>query len=455
MPAMVEPKWSDEPDHKAIRTVVRQALQFASAEDFTLSFLAEGAFNKVYRIRDVKQDKDYVLRLTLPVDPIHKIECEAATLMYLRAHTSLPVPQIYSVCSAAELSGNGFEYMIEEYMPGQPLVDYWHKLSKEQLANIVRQLAVFQAELYRQQFDIIGGLRRSSSSIFRPERVSTQKLFWYDRYKDPAYKGPFNSSKDWIQAILQHALNESRQLYDREQAELWGDEEDENSDFEGIIGNIECLLVNLTRILTDLGISDFEENKTTLYHPDLNVYNLLINPQTGRITGIIDWENVAAVPLWAACELPALLLPYEKVRDTKPERGDYEDMGRQSYNEETGSQAFDNEGKCPKYWNDLFVWRAHELRAVYLEEMTRLCPEWIDMHYKSEALRDFIDVLQCSDLTYMASSVWEWIQALADGERRSFIKVRLEKEPVRADEDSNDEKVVETDAETGDMDKMV
>jgi Ser/Thr protein kinase RdoA (MazF antagonist) len=55
---------------------------------------------------------------------------------------------------------------------------------------------------------------------------------------------------------------------------------------------------------------------STLFHGDLSMRNILIDDD-GKITGIIDWECVSALPLWRASKPPGFLQGKERNEDPK------------------------------------------------------------------------------------------------------------------------------------------
>ncbi|KAK5955094.1 hypothetical protein OHC33_003773 [Knufia fluminis] len=362
--------------------------------------------------------------------------CEIATLEYLRAKTNVPIPQVYAY-STSSRNPIGYEYMLEEFMPGILLSKRRNKLSSAQLSTVIRQLAVYQAQLFHRCFSAIEGLQKTADGDFAPSTMAAIQFLWYQRVRDPIYKGLFDSTNSWMRTLLQLMRNETQRLYDEDmaasQSDSESDEEDEGSDYEPVLNNIVYLLQHLPEVLEKLSLNavgDVHATGTVLYHPDLSTHNILIDPRTARITAIIDWENVSAVPLWAGCELPVVLAPYAKPRHEKPNREDYADMDQDKYMQRTKESGFDNEGKEPQFWKHEFEWQQTQLQAVFLEEMRQICPEWVEMYRKSEALRDFANVMMLVDNIWEAERVKEFIDRLESGERRSFVKVRFEREAI-------------------------
>lgn len=51
------------------------------------------------------------------------------------------------------------------------------------------------------------------------------------------------------------------------------------------------------------------EQSNKLIHPDLHLDNIFINPQTNRITSVIDWQHIAASPVCLHPLFPQMLEP--------------------------------------------------------------------------------------------------------------------------------------------------
>lgn len=89
-----------EPDITIIRKVALKHLP--DALDTEAKFFAEGAFNKLYLIRAIHSRQDFLMRIALPVDLCFKTESEAATLEYVRRHTTIPVPKVIAYHSSSQ-----------------------------------------------------------------------------------------------------------------------------------------------------------------------------------------------------------------------------------------------------------------------------------------------------------------------------------------------------------------
>ncbi|PGH10829.1 hypothetical protein AJ80_07380 [Polytolypa hystricis UAMH7299] len=108
----VEPRWTHEPDIKAVEHIASIAL----ARPCSVSFFCQGAFNRLYHAQCEQSapQTDYLKRVSLLVDPKFKTLSEVATLVWIQQHTSLPVPRIV----AYRLSGIGNLFFTKLYGTG-------------------------------------------------------------------------------------------------------------------------------------------------------------------------------------------------------------------------------------------------------------------------------------------------------------------------------------------------
>jgi len=127
------------------------------------------------------------------------------------------VPQVHAF-STSRSNRIGFEYILEDFMPGVQLSTCWNKLSFAQLSGVIRELATFQAQLFQHRFPAVGGLRKAANEDFTLGNMADIQFFWYERIQDKVHKGPFHSTHGWINTLLLLKLNESRRLYEEDMA---------------------------------------------------------------------------------------------------------------------------------------------------------------------------------------------------------------------------------------------
>ena len=118
------PTWTVEPGEDVILKIARRELALPVDAHCDIEFVAEGSFNRIYKVKYTIDGNDtvFVMRVTLPVHPRSKTLCEVATIEFLGQHTDIPLAKIlkHEATFDNEL---GFEWMIQDFRPGESLED--------------------------------------------------------------------------------------------------------------------------------------------------------------------------------------------------------------------------------------------------------------------------------------------------------------------------------------------
>ncbi|CAG8242131.1 unnamed protein product [Penicillium olsonii] len=340
----LEPRWTVEPQIEHIKQTVKS---FRPSSTIEVTFLTQGAFNKLY---DVKIDNEtFIIRISLPVDPSHKVASEVATMDWIHRTTSLPIPRVISYQSSAD-NQIGFEWILMTRMPGKPLADVWKSFSIpfNVKPRLVKELAANMACLFRNQLQGIGNLHRrsltpegsqsdeqtsptrnpdtagtaslaesasndSSGSSWDVGQIVSMQFFWGYHIHQNVYRGPFQSSKDWLLSRLALNENDCQSTLEKHAAK---DTEDLDSDDESEVEDATSALKRIERLKSILPLffpmsSDSGFSKpsvmepSVLSHDDLSRHNILVD-ESGNLTAVLDWECVSALPLWKSCYYPQL-----------------------------------------------------------------------------------------------------------------------------------------------------
>lgn len=414
-PAYVDCEWACEPDINQIKQVVSRILK---SNEINVSFYAEGAHNKIYKVYDGKRQRQYTIRLSLPLDPKHKTEAEVATMNFLEQKTSIPVPYVIQYSSSsAEL---GFEFILMTWVEGVPLRKLWYSMTPDEKEKLVDQLVSYEAELYRTTLENIGSIFEEDGH-FSTGRVVNSGFWWYKRALSSIDKGPFNEVKLFLDTQMQLILEEVSQLLGVERMEISKQEEagedvdkSQYDEFKGMEDTLTCLRSTIQQELNRQGHSNYDLYNdrllTKISHPDLSWNNVLVN-ESKEITGLIDWENAVALPLSVACGLPKLFQP-DVPRYTKPDPDAYEDFdaGRDRTFGDVG------DGKSDEYHFDLIEWEQTELSQSFLKRMQEVCPAWIGSHEQGILLRDVTEVVEAAEIVRDHPLVHTWLDQINNGE---------------------------------------
>jgi Ser/Thr protein kinase RdoA (MazF antagonist) len=408
----LEPRWTDEPDIEIISQIARKHLSHDEEVHIDVTFHAQGAFNKLYKVKAA--ESECLMRVSLPVHPHSKTESEVATINFVRNETAMPVPRILAFDSDNK-NDLGFEWILMEMMPGSTLRRRWRKMSWDAKTAIVRQLAEYQAQLHAKSFPKIGNLfpavDKSTAVSLGP--IVSLVFFWGDHLKHDVPRGPFETSLEWLQARLEFAIADQQRILDT------SDDEDDIEDAEFAKELAEEIAQQLPKIFprdTD------DAQKNIIFHDDLSMQNILVD-ESGKLTAIIDWECVSAVPLWRACQFPQLL--ESRTREEEPSRDHYmADSDTEEQDPETN--ALDNEGINSLYWEHLLEYEQTQLRDLFMQEMAQLNSDWVTTSKTSALQADFEKAVHNCDNSWRFKLVRRWLDAYKKGEVESLAEKMLE-----------------------------
>lgn len=131
--------------------------------------------------------------------------------------------------------------------------------------------------------------------VFDPVFIKGSRLYLLGN------RGPYQSSLEWLNAEIQIQLEWIKR------GPVEGDEDyDDDDDFAEEAPIMERLCQEFLEILPKI-YKTGEETDCTLHHSDFNAANILVNPETLEITGIVDWEMINVVPAWRASAHPEFL----------------------------------------------------------------------------------------------------------------------------------------------------
>ena len=402
----LEPVWPHDPDVNTIKLLAKRHLVTELPESFDdtrmeISFFTEGGFNKLYNIFYPGHHTSYLFRVTLPIEPYYKTESEVATIAYLRANTSIPVPQVF----AWDSNGSNelhFEWILMARIDGVPLFDVWRKVPWEKKLELTGMIAGMVKQLRDRKFDCIGGLyfksatkhektkpeigqasdalqfgssgdktqvadcglgedkhqlepkrsmmsndagnddapgagvnivsqgkRLNDSDRMRTEGCVDQADFCVGRIFDPLFfvssrlylqgdRGPYKSSIEWLRAEIHIQLEWIHNGPVENDPEYVGDFAKESP-------MMERLCREYLGVLPTIFGGEEAKDSFTLHHGDLNAANILVQPETFEITGIVDWELINVVPEWKASDHPQFLQFGEPEDEEEPLIPSYED----------------------------------------------------------------------------------------------------------------------------------
>ena len=167
------PKWTREPRIEDVERTARQALGEPST--LKINFFGQGAFKKLYKIRS--DQGDFMMRVSLPVDPKLKTVSEVATLALVSRTTDLTTPRVIAYDSSRD-SPIGFEWILMDLLPGRSLHDIWSTLTWEVKETVVRKIASYSAQAFRNRSSRIGNLFLSHEYPQNQRHIQCKSSKW-------------------------------------------------------------------------------------------------------------------------------------------------------------------------------------------------------------------------------------------------------------------------------------
>ncbi|OBT51627.1 hypothetical protein VE04_08926 [Pseudogymnoascus sp. 24MN13] len=416
---------STPPGPSTAPAAIAELIKSLGITNATISFLAQGGFNKVYTVSS-PGNEDLILRIALPVDPRFKTRSEVATMEWMRYNTAIPVPRVLRY---GESRANivGFEWILMTKLSGKNLGDVWNTILYAAKEALVRRIAGVWAELFRRPMFGVGNIYSASSSSKEekgaraPEvgRIVSMQFFWGNHMHQDVPRGPFESSREWMLARLELCEHECRATLercegverngadgadvgdegrggvdsdDKDGRDDEGHEDDEAADDEEEEAERTMDIVMRLKPLVDRIFPEGQsgEEKTVFSHHDLSNHNVLVDDD-GALIGLLDWECVSAVPLWKACDFPSFL--GGRPREVKPDRTAYD---------------LNDEDHADDYWRYLKEYEITNLRRVFLDEMAILEPEWMQIFKASQVQRDLDTAVLDCDCELSARSIRYW-----------------------------------------------
>ncbi|KAL1864821.1 hypothetical protein VTK73DRAFT_5633 [Phialemonium thermophilum] len=290
------------------------------------------------------------------------VASEAATIKYLKNHSSIPVPQVFAY-SAVESNPIGVRYILMSHADGVPLSSYMWKtpqgldaaldgespeppaekrvLSEEDKKKVLAGVAGVMAQLMNVRFGRIGSLFERDDDGVAVGECLAPAFTWMGRdLLLRPQRGPFSSSWEFYVAQIDFLADHVRQLpmLDRilgapkpiaedfdavstyqQASQRWrdyvtlarkGDSSRNRLDFY-----ITCTLIQ--NVIPLLATSQLAPGEATdamptawrdtfpLWHPDLNAGNIYVDDAL-NITCVIDWTSATTAPTPLLLATPAL-----------------------------------------------------------------------------------------------------------------------------------------------------
>jgi len=273
-----------------------------------IELMGFGMFNKAYLLT-FSNNKEAVARLPYKHLRLqYRLQSEVGAMKFAAA--KLPdkwkplVPEVYAWDSNPQ-NPVGSPYIIMEKMSGTTLASQFSTLSKERKISIAKQLARFTSALYQlgSEFTQIGGVycKDDHFEVGPLIRIWAQEA----RQRLEVDNGPWESTHDFLAGQFEQLMRLWQDFYaPKVNAKKCFNGTNVDEIMQFIIQAASLIPQFDPRVLT--GDPD-ADNRRRFVHTDLHAGNILINPTSATLTGIIDWEAAGVLSEPFAVKVPAWL----------------------------------------------------------------------------------------------------------------------------------------------------
>ena len=193
----------------------------------------------------------------------------------------------------------GFEWILMDYTPEQSAFYRWRKMSMDEKITVTKDVADCLMDMVlKSSFNGIGTLQGPAPHA--PGRIVDMDLYYNDHYDPDIRRGPFHCTRDYFLSLIKTSIPDwdaelNRSLLNYEQSSAQTDQ-----------GYLD-LAYRIRRLLPILfPYSSTSAEPTVPWHIDLNLRNIMLDTDN-TLSGIIDWEFVPLLPLWATTQTPKFL----------------------------------------------------------------------------------------------------------------------------------------------------
>ncbi|KAF4511418.1 hypothetical protein G6O67_003221 [Ophiocordyceps sinensis] len=259
---------------------------------------------------------DAIIRFPKPgctVFPDEKVTNEARVIEFIRENTTIPVPRLISWGVTEDSPQQLGPFLISDYVHGvslssilrDPADNDWQflnpTLDDKTLNSVYEQIADMMLQLFQFNFSKIGAISKDPGSnkwsvaarplTYTMNELATAALFPLSKFPTTC----FNSTKDYFRSLananMTHLETQRNIATDQTMAE-----------------ELYIARHGLLQLVDKYCTADNDRGPFKLFCDDLRPHNILVDPETLRITAFIDLEFTNAMPSQYSSDPPWWLL---------------------------------------------------------------------------------------------------------------------------------------------------
>ena len=282
-------------------------------DDYLFCGEFEGGYNfvRIYRVSNSPNDGEYVVKIPCvgtaarwQKQDAYMLRSEFGTIKLIGERTKCPVPEVVTYNDTLD-NTLGAPYILMKACTGNRAAEVWHdahpilnnwdedtvdfpfaELASKR-SRMLRSLAQAMAELRNLEFDKIGAL--CFDNVDANGKPTVGSLWEWNI--DPELIAEDMATE---KALTEKPVYDSGlELYTDGLLDVWPFEGHEGR--PGVIHGVLDALFRSDAFAKSVKPGDSEET-FVLRHDDLNLQNVFCDPETGEVTGIIDWERASTAP---------------------------------------------------------------------------------------------------------------------------------------------------------------
>ncbi|PIG82196.1 hypothetical protein AARAC_000158 [Aspergillus arachidicola] len=300
-----------------LQELIRTALDISDGSRYCTRVLKclEGLHNKAF-ILTMDNGVEVFAKLSNP----NAGPARYTTASELREVFKVPVPRVLAWSTDATNNSVGAEYIIQEKVQGVRHGSRWNQWPRKAKLDLIKQVVDMENKLITIAFpwhgciyykddlrSLTGDAKPLTVDSVAPEALErfaigplTSAELWTGARKDMALdrRNPIQYTQalgkneiGWIKSHAKSRMNYYRSMEDQEHPE------------DGL-----ALLTQYMDAASYLIPSSDDEvaSSNVLWHPDLHLDNVYVDPNTHEITSIIDWQSACVAPLFYQSAVPRM-----------------------------------------------------------------------------------------------------------------------------------------------------